>query len=63
MTQTNLENHAISLNHENLELLCLDCHNKEHGISHGVVADGLTFNKYGELVKNDNEMWYNYIAR
>lgn len=30
LTVHNVKNHNISLNQENLELLCKKCHNKEH---------------------------------
>lgn len=31
LTVNNVDDALISLNQENLELLCKDCHNKEHG--------------------------------
>ncbi len=30
LTINNVDNHSISLNQDNLILLCTDCHNKEH---------------------------------
>jgi len=30
ITTTNIDNPDITLSHDNLEALCLDCHNKEH---------------------------------
>lgn len=52
LTPDNINNPVISLNHEMLELHCQDCHNKEHhGSDHEVVADGLMFDKSGNLIK------------
>ncbi|TCT23381.1 HNH endonuclease [Melghiribacillus thermohalophilus] len=50
LTPENINDPDISLNWNNLELLCQDCHNKEH---HGTepVADGLRFDESGNLVK------------
>lgn len=41
---------AIALNPELLEVLCLDCHNKEH-FRTGAVSDGLYFDQEGQLKK------------
>lgn len=30
LNDTNINDPSVSLNHENLEALCFDCHNKEH---------------------------------
>ena len=53
LTPANIDDANITLSHDNLEYLCLECHNKEHGIcTHGdVLREGLMFNIYGELVK------------
>lgn len=50
LTPENINDPSVSLNFDNLELLCQDCHNKEH---HGseVVADGLMFDEEGNLVE------------
>lgn len=50
LTPENIFNPEITLGWDNLELLCMDCHNFEHGFS-GSCAEGLTFNKNGELVQ------------
>lgn len=49
LTPENINDPNVSLNHEHLELLCQECHNREH---HGgdVVADGLMFDENGDLV-------------
>ncbi|MEK3855949.1 HNH endonuclease [Cytobacillus sp. FSL H8-0458] len=50
LTPENINDPLISLNHELLELLCRDCHNKEHFWKEPLV-DGLMFNEHGELVQ------------
>lgn len=35
LTSKNIIDAAVALNHENLEYLCLSCHNKEHHSSSG----------------------------
>ena len=49
LTPANIHDPNVTLNWENLELLCQDCHNEEH---HGseATADGLTFDDDGNLV-------------
>lgn len=49
LTPDNINDPAMTLNFDNLELLCQDCHNAEH---HGTIpaADGLAFDEYGDLV-------------
>ncbi|OYD06095.1 HNH endonuclease [Paludifilum halophilum] len=50
LTPDNIDNPDVSLNWENLELLCQDCHNNEH---HGTkpTGDGLKFDESGDLVE------------
>jgi 5-methylcytosine-specific restriction endonuclease McrA len=52
LTPQNINDPDISLNWDNLELVCHDCHNEEH---HGTdaTAEGLMFNENGDLVKED----------
>lgn len=51
LTPDNIGDPDITLNHNNLEYLCQDCHNKEHhGSKDDVVREGFMFNEYGELV-------------
>ena len=49
ITPENINDANITLNWDNLEALCQDCHNKEH---HGAdqVAEGLMFDANGDLV-------------
>ncbi len=50
LTEENVNNPLITLNPENLEALCFDCHRKEH---HNLseVADDLFFDENGNLRK------------
>ena len=36
---------------ENLELLCIDCHNKEHGNTSKPTKEGYIFDDNGDLIK------------
>ena len=52
LTPQNINDPNVSLNWENLELVCQDCHNLEH---HGadVAAEGLMFDGNGDLVRGE----------
>ena len=47
----NINDPNITLSWDNLELLCMDCHNKEHFGKGGTTIDGLCFGEDGELIK------------
>lgn len=47
----NINDVNITLNWDNLEALCQDCHNKEHFAKGGACVSGLRFDKDGNLVK------------
>ena len=49
ITVNNINDPQITLNHDNLELLCHDCHNKEH-FSKSATRDDVMFNESGELI-------------
>jgi len=52
LTPQNINDPMITLNHELLEYLCQDCHNKEHhGDDSSFTVEGLMFNENGELLK------------
>ena len=51
LTPTNINNPEITLNWDNLELLCLSCHNKEHISKYSPLVDGLEFDENGDLVR------------
>jgi len=46
LNDTNVNDPKIALSFDNLEALCLECHNAEHGSKHDVAV----FNDAGELV-------------
>lgn len=46
----NISNPAITLDWENLEALCIDCHNKEH-FKTGVISNELFFDDEGNVRK------------
>lgn len=49
LTPANINDPNVTFNWENLELLCLECHNREHGGAS--TADGLMFDEHGNLVR------------
>lgn len=52
LTPENINDPNVTLSWENLELLCQDCHNKEHFKDSGsVVREGLMFDERGELIQ------------
>lgn len=55
LTPNNINNPSVTLDWNNLEYLCLDCHNLEHNFERekkSVTRKGLAFNKNGELVED-----------
>lgn len=50
ITPENINDPDITLNWDNLEALCQDCHNKEHFVA-GATAPGLMFDSSGNLIK------------
>lgn len=53
LTPYNINDPNISLNHNNLEYLCQDCHNDEHHGEGEVVGRGLMFDEEGNLVQKE----------
>lgn len=49
LTPCNINNPEITLNWDNLQLLCLDCHNREHGGAS--TAESLAFDENGNLIQ------------
>ena len=49
ITPANLSNASVTLGWANLELLCLECHNREH-MSSDACATGLRFDADGDVV-------------
>lgn len=50
LTDLNYSDNNIALNEDNLEGLCIDCHNKEH-FKTDILKDGLVFDEEGNLVR------------
>lgn len=47
----NINNPMITLNHDNFQYLCLECHNKKtFGTPKEKIREGYSFNELGELV-------------
>ena len=49
LNQTNINDPNVTLNWENLEALCKDCHNKEH-MGKGVTTNECVFDSEGNLI-------------
>ena len=49
LTPANIGDPNVTLAWDNLEYLCQDCHNREHGLSS--TAEGLRFDATGNLVE------------
>lgn|SRR6185312_4962485 len=47
----NMNNSWVLLNHENLELLCIACHNREHFKTRKAMRDGYGFDENGNLIE------------
>ena len=52
LTAVNIKDQEITLNWDHLELLCLSCHNLEHGIkTRGeAIREGLAFDEHGNMI-------------
>ena len=53
LNPSNINDPNITLNFDNLELVCQDCHNKEHS-ARLPVAEGLMFDENGDLVQTED---------
>lgn len=51
LNESNVYDDNITLNDDNLEGLCIDCHNKEH-IGTGILRTGYSFDENGNLVSS-----------
>ena len=49
LTPRNVNDASVALNPDNLEALCISCHNIEHFGAGGAVVQGLTFDENGDL--------------
>lgn len=50
----NINNTDITLNHNNLQYLCLECHNRKTFGKHKAIEDGVMFNEEGDLIAADS---------
>lgn len=50
LNQSNIDDPMTTYSWDNLEALCIDCHNKEH-FGSSVTENGLTFDENGNLIK------------
>lgn len=46
----NINNPEITLNHNNLQFLCLECHNRKTFKKYSSIREGFTFNEDGEFI-------------
>lgn len=52
ITPGNIDDVEITLNHQNLQFLCLPCHNTKHfGKDIEVIREGLSFDRDGNIVE------------
>lgn len=50
ITKENIEDPFITYNWENLQLLCLSCHNKKTFRKHSAIREGFEFDESGDLI-------------
>jgi 5-methylcytosine-specific restriction endonuclease McrA len=55
ITPQNISDPNITLAFENLELLCQDCHNKEHFKRFNMTRHDVMFDDHGNLIKKEME--------
>lgn len=56
LTPDNINNPDITLNHNNFQYLCLECHNtKTFGTDKEIIREGLMFNGNGELIQSPHK--------
>jgi 5-methylcytosine-specific restriction enzyme A len=53
ITPQNINDPYITLNHDNLQYLCLPCHNKKTFGKYDVVRDDVTFDIEGNLIRSE----------
>lgn len=51
ITEDNVNDPNITLNEENLQLLCLACHNRKTFTKHLPIREGLGFDEFGNLIQ------------
>lgn len=50
LTEDNINDPQVTLNFDNLELLCQTCHAQHHNRKHGFVRDDVCFDEFGDLI-------------
>ena len=55
LNEKNINNPNITLNFDNLELLCQTCHSKLHNQKYSSTRKDVMFNEFGDLVKNEGQ--------
>jgi 5-methylcytosine-specific restriction protein A len=50
--ESNIDDPYVTLSHDNLELLCHDCHNREHFAGKVAIASGLSFDEDGNIISS-----------
>ena len=50
LSPDNINNPDITLNWDNLELLCASCHSKVHMSKYGATRDDVMFDEHGDLI-------------
>lgn len=55
LNEDNINNPQITLNFDNLELLCQTCHAKHHNSKYSPTRDDVCFNEFGDLIKNESK--------
>ena len=60
LTAANITDPNIALNPDNLEALCMDCHNAEHFGGGGATVAGMRFDQNGDIIPQNqrNEGMY-----
>lgn len=53
ITPQNIDNPDITLNHENLQYLCLPCHNTKTFGKAVLIREDVMFNEHGDLIRRD----------
>jgi len=53
LTRENINDPSVTLNWDNLELLCWSCHNKEHS-KELPISEEITFDAEGNVIRSNN---------
>jgi 5-methylcytosine-specific restriction enzyme A len=51
LDKSNVNKSEISLNWDNLELMCVECHNKHHYRKYNILPSGYKFDECGQIIK------------